>query len=177
MLILMIVSSFHNSATPISNEFTDSRDSNTYETVEVGHLKWLKENLRYKVNASMCLSDISDEKCADCGEFYLVEDALKICPENWRLPTEEEIKRLLKSNKRKKINLAKALNIELCGRIDNGKSAKYGLQNTFWIDAPLENGYITHWHTFGKKHELHSHNVVNAKRQFPVRCVCEIENN
>jgi hypothetical protein len=63
----------------------------------------------------------------------------------------------------------------MCGRIDNKKVNKIGEQNTYWIDSEVENGDVEHWHIFLDKQEIHSHNVVNAKRQFPVRCVCEIE--
>lgn len=69
------------------------------------------------------------------------------------------------------------LRIGLCGRIDNGAYSKKGLQNTFWIDAKLKQGDITHWHIYSQEMKLHSHNVNNAHRQFPVRCVCEAEQN
>jgi hypothetical protein len=71
--------------------------------------------------------------------------------------------------------LADVLDIELCGRIDYEKHSKPGLQNTFWLNEDLKDGHIAHWHTFQDEQKTHSHDVVNARRKFPVRCVCELE--
>lgn len=154
--------------------FLDERDGNEYSVVALNDLKWLRENLRYQTSTSICSNDSSILNCVSCGQFYLVEDAFKVCPKGWRLPTEKEVKALIKLDKRGNINLSEALNILLCGRVDNGNMTKIAEQNTFWIDSALEGGSITHWHVFGKEHDMHNHNVVNAKRQFPIRCVCEL---
>lgn len=151
-------------------KFVDERDGNQYDLVELNGLQWFAENLRLKTENSTAVSD----SALSCGEFYVVDDAFKVCPDGWRLPTETEVKRLIKHNKRGKINLSDTLNINLCGRIDAERHSRMGEQNTYWIDAELKGGYIMHWHTFGDRQELHNHNVVNSRRQFPVRCVCEI---
>lgn len=158
-----------------SGQFEDKRDGNVYQYVELDGLDWFTENLRYKTEQSFCVADSNAANCYQCGQFYLVEEALQVCPDPWRLPTESEIKSLLKAQRKHKINLMDTLNIWLCGRVDYGKIAKIGEQNTFWLNAELEEGSIMHWHTFGQEQELHDHNVVQAKRQFPVRCVCEID--
>jgi hypothetical protein len=157
-------------AQTIEGIFVDSRDGNQYEIVELDGLKWFGENLGWQTEKSTPVSDSS----MTCGQFYLVEDAFKVCPEGWRLPTESEMKSVIKLNKRGKINLSEVLHINPCGRIDVEIYSRRGEQNTFWIDAELVDGYIMHWHTFGDEHELHNHNVVNGRRQFPVRCVCEL---
>ncbi len=155
-----------------TKSFTDQRDGNTYSIVQLHELQWLGENLRYR-SPSAKDTLVSPQ---GCGVFYLVEDAKKACPKGWRLPTEKEVSALIKADKKGKIHLSDTLNILLCGRIDYDKQAKQGEQNTFWLNETMENGHVTHWHTFGKENELHSHDVVNAKRKFPLRCVCEIIN-
>ncbi len=151
--------------------FEDKRDGKTYELIKVNDLFWFGQNLDFGTEKSVYYSEdsLTNEGCA---QFYNVEDAKKVCPENWRLPTKKEVKRLIKYAKKNDTNVLELLNITLCGRIDYGKSAKLGQQTTFWLDEPLENGDISHWHIFDEKVELHKHNVVNAARQFPVRCVC-----
>ena len=124
---------------------TDSRDGNQYEIVELNGIQWFTENIRFQTENSTSIADGTTV----CGEFYLVDDAFNVCPDGWRLPTEPEVKSLIKLNKRKKINLTDTLKIELCGRIDVGKHSRQGEQNTFWIDSELKDGYIMHWHTFG----------------------------
>lgn len=154
--------------------FDDIRDGNKYEFIELNGLKWFTENLRFQMPESMCVSD-DETLCAECGQFYLLEEAFAACPEGWRLPTLTEVEGIIKLEKRNKLNITETLNIKMCGRIDNKTVNKIGEQNTYWIDSEVENGDVEHWHIFHDKQETHSHNVVNAKRQFPVRCVCEME--
>lgn len=149
--------------------FTDPRDSEKYRLVQIEELTWFSENLRFITDSK------KDTLLKDgCGVFYMVDGAMKACPEGWRLPTVKEVNRLIKENKRGRINLSDTLNIQLCGRIDSKKHSKYGEQNTFWLQAVLEEGHIDHWHTFGDEHKIHSHNMVNVRRKFPVRCVREL---
>ncbi len=152
------------------DNFVDPRDSNTYKIIQINKLKWFGENLRYR-SGSENDTLISIE---NCGVFYLFEDAKKACPEGWRLPTEQEVKELIKAEKKGEIDLIDTLNIDLCGRVDYEKHSKPGIQNTFWLNEELKEGHISHWHTFGDQQKTHSHDVINARRKFPVRCVCEI---
>ena len=156
-------------------QFEDPRDGNLYAFVELDGLNWFTENLRFETEGSFCVSDSNEADCRQCGQFYPVKEALQVCPDGWRLPVEAEIKALLKAQRKQKTKLMDTLNIWLCGRVDYGKLAKIGEQNTFWLDAKFQEGSIMHWHSFGQEQELHDHNVVQAKRQFPVRCVCEIK--
>jgi hypothetical protein len=150
--------------------FTDPRDGNPYRIVQLGDLYWFQENLKYRTNTGA--DTLIDE--TNCGVFYDHAAAITACPDGWRLPTEKEVKALIKLNKRGKLNLMDTLNINLCGRIDNEKHTKIDMQNTYWLNEPLEDGYTSHWHTFGNRHDIHTHDVVVARRKFPVRCVCEV---
>ena len=168
MIILFI---FMASDKPESLTYEDKRDGKSYDLVKVNDLFWFGWNLDFVTeNATYYSTDsLSIERC---GQFYGVEDALKVCPQNWRLPTKKEVKKLVKYAKKNDTTVLELLSITLCGRVDYGKAAKFGQQTTFWLNEPLENGEILHWHIFDEKVELHNHNVVQAKRQFPVRCVC-----
>lgn len=151
--------------------YTDQRDNEVYQLVELNDLVWFRENLRYQFDSK---SDTVIDS-TDCGVFYSVQSAKSACPEGWRLPTEKEVKKLIRLDDKGKISLVDTLQITLCGRIDNNNYAKIGLQNTFWLEEELKAGYITHWHTFKEAHKTHNHNVVVAQRKFPIRCVCEIK--
>jgi hypothetical protein len=168
-IFLILLSTFFLLKSSHSQEdsFVDPRDSNSYAIVQINELKWFQENLRYEFNNGKDTLILE----SDCGVFYEVEEAFKACPQGWRLPTEKEVKALLKEEKKGRIELVDSLKIVLCGRIDSGEYAKTGEQNTFWMDAELEDGHIAHWHTFGSENKMHSHNVIVAQRKFPVRCV------
>ncbi|MEM7041143.1 MAG: FISUMP domain-containing protein, partial [Bacteroidota bacterium] len=130
---LLIASAIPLNVKAQTKTFVDPRDSNAYEIVELNDLEWLRENLRYRSpsNYDTLIAP------AECGVFYLQEDAGKACPEGWRLPKEKEVKALLKLDKKGRLKLVDTLKIALCGRIDYGKHSKPGMQNTFWLDEDL----------------------------------------
>jgi uncharacterized protein (TIGR02145 family) len=77
--------------------FTDSRDKKTYKTVEMpdGNI-WMAENLNYTAGNSICYEN-KEENCKQCGRLYDWETAIKACPKDWHLPTDEEWEVLVKT--------------------------------------------------------------------------------
>ncbi|MDD3292612.1 MAG: FISUMP domain-containing protein [Candidatus Pacebacteria bacterium] len=83
------------SATRLTSEFscgdnfTDSRDGQTYSTVQIGDYCWMKENLNYAAENSSCY----DNNLANCdvyGRLYHHEESLNACPSGWHLASKEE---------------------------------------------------------------------------------------
>ncbi|GAB5538116.1 MAG: hypothetical protein Salg2KO_02190 [Salibacteraceae bacterium] len=147
--------------------FTDPRDHQVYQTIALNGNEWFRENLRFVTDSSK-LYDKSYRSKA-CGQFYSLVEAFTICPTGWRLPTEAEVKKLLKLEKRGVIDLVDTLDVDYCGRIDYGKANRQGEQNTYWIQVEMEGTYATHWHFFKDEIHMHHHNVYN--KMFPVRCI------
>ncbi|WP_297700071.1 fibrobacter succinogenes major paralogous domain-containing protein [uncultured Fibrobacter sp.] len=98
----------------------DSRDAQTYKTVQIGDLVWMAENLNYASEGSACFNDTASY-CELFGRLYYWSTAMDsagtwsdhgkgcgynktctptypvrgICPEGWHLPSAEEFNKLI----------------------------------------------------------------------------------
>ncbi len=64
------------------SSFTDSRDRKTYNSVHIGNLEWMAENLDYRMSGSFV-----NKKGY---RLYNWKAAMKACPAGWHLPSDKE---------------------------------------------------------------------------------------
>lgn len=80
---------------------TDSRDGNTYGTIQIGTQTWMAENLRHKTAGSrpFTSTEQNDSKLVSQAGFeYPDQDVMKgICPSGWHIPSSSDYAKIYKA--------------------------------------------------------------------------------
>ena len=171
---------------------TDKRDGNQYEIVKLGDLYWMKDNLRYDAEGSVCFDDCNQIRFYD---YRFLDNA---CPEGWRLPTmnewnffvesfnDAETAIMMERNEKlyrvdflDKYNIFESniLKIQPIGRFEGGKLDTGDFIDFWTTNSATDDRFHMHFSPYTISGHAHKKNLKLSKpeeyRLFAVRCVCE----
>jgi uncharacterized protein (TIGR02145 family) len=75
---------------------TDARDGKRYPVKQFGKQVWMVQNLNYASPGSIVPDNISTNYPAEFGRLYTYVEAVPVCPQGWRLPSDKDWKELEK---------------------------------------------------------------------------------
>jgi len=86
--------SFKTDEDETTGTFTDNRDGKTYKWIKIGAQTWMAENLAFKTATGSWAYNDNENNVPVYGRLYNWDTAVKVCPEGWHLPSDEEYKQL-----------------------------------------------------------------------------------
>lgn len=162
----------------ISQNLSDLRDGNKYETVEIGGHIWMTENLNFNSEGSYSYNDFEGNS-KKFGRLYTWEVAQNVCPDGWHLPSEKEWDKLSDTfggteNAGSKFMSATNGNImkSLFGgwRSNNGNYYDVADKGYFWTSTQHSEGFA--WYRYVETTESYIFRAYHKKEMaFSVRCV------
>ena len=137
-LPLAVLAGIVTAPTGAQERFTDQRDGYTYQVVAIGPARWFAENLRYQSADSRCY-EADEANCADHGRLYRLPDAERACPGGWRLPTEEDWRRLERAlgMPEEELTRERGRGDPLGRRLKFGGDTGFNVRYSGWIDPHL----------------------------------------
>lgn len=159
-----------------SGTFTDERDGNEYGWIRVGNLDWMTSNLKYGEpynekeyggvfadptygDPAPVISPITgfdfEADYAENGNLYDWDEAQAACPEGWRLPSDEEWKRLemalgMPESEANSLDWRGEGVADLLQQGDDGLGLNLGLSGCAWASGDYGNDlYLNDLDTFG----------------------------
>lgn len=111
------------SSDKLEGTITDPRDNKVYNVKWIKGNLWMTQNMNIRKVPSVCFEN-NDRTCLKTGRLYTWEMAKRACPEGWRLPTANELDKI--------IHVEPSFEVKGGYRAFNGDFYAYDYTATFW---------------------------------------------
>jgi uncharacterized protein (TIGR02145 family) len=156
--------------------FTDSRDGNVYNIVEIGNQTRMAENFAYKPADGFWAYNNDESNVSTYGYLYTIDTAISICPDGWHVPSIDEWEELFNylggteqaGNKMKEAGGAHWDSEDYGNKNITNSSGFTALPGGYWDDTFDEFNYLGlygFWWTETGAHALLTGNYVDAEIQ------------
>jgi len=173
-----------------NGEFIDNRDNQTYKWVKIGTQTWMAQNLNYHeewigpTRGNKCYNNI-DANCDKYGRLYEWDDAIRLCPDGWHLPTNAEWNILVSfvgddAGKKLRSNSndwgndpgidSYGFGALPGGAISNGNFAYLNTEGTWWTSTEY-NAYNSIERYMRADNEVREYSALLKTNQLSIRCV------
>lgn len=107
----------------LEGTITDPRDNKVYNVKWIKGNLWMTQNMNIRKVPSVCFEN-NDRTCLKTGRLYTWEMAKRACPEGWRLPTANELDKI--------IHVEPSFEVRGGFRAFNGDFYAYDYTAAFW---------------------------------------------
>ena len=164
------------------NSFTDVRDGQQYQSIQIGQQNWMAENLKYRIEGSTCY-DNHPFPCRRYGRLYVWESLEFACPEGWRVPTDKDWNRLYRYLGNNSIDAYAALiksgdsgfNAQFGGWLTQNETFQHaGTRGYFW-SATEKNDESARYYRLDKVNKAMTRDATEKTIGFSCRCIKETD--
>ena len=155
----------------------DERDSQKYKIFEANGLWWMAQNLNFESQDSWCY-DFQNSNCEKWGRLYIWNAAVKVCPDGWHLPNDQEWSNLIiyyggshYAGKNLKEGGTSGFNAVMSGYHDKeGFFGKGGVSSYYWSATEQEKDYASFKGIYSEVENIGTYSYPKPDG-FSVRCV------
>ncbi len=159
---------------------TDQRDGQSYKTVLIGKQHWMAENMNYRMSGSNCY-DNHPFPCRRYGRLYAWESVANVCPQGWRIPSDQDWNRLYRYLGNNSIDAYAALikgggsgfDAQFGGWLTQNETFRHAGNRAYYWSATTTDSENARYYRLDKNNKAMTSDATEKGLGFSCRCIKE----